>query len=63
MVIFINWGINNEAEAIKDFIEVTSLTVGESGLWLDSSCILGASPDGLKVSHSVLEVKCPYTHR
>lgn len=32
MVIFINWGINNEAEAIKDFIEVTSLTVGESGL-------------------------------
>lgn len=59
----INWGINNEAEAIKDFKDVTGLTVEDSGLWLDPSGILGASPDGLIGSNSIIEVKCPYTHR
>ena len=59
----INWGINNEAEAIKAFVQATGLTVEDSGLWLDPSGILGASPDGLIGSNCVLEVKCPFTQR
>ena len=59
----INWGINNEAEAIKAFVQETGLTVEDSGLWLDPSGILGASPDGLIGSNCVLEVKCPFTQR
>ena len=59
----INWGINNEAEAIKAFVQATGLTVEDSGLWLDPSGILGASPDGLIGSNCVLEVKCPFAQR
>lgn len=59
----INWGINNEAEAIKAFIKATGLTVKDSGLWLDPSGILGASPDGLIGANCLLEVKCPFTQR
>ena len=59
----INWGINNEAEAIEDFRQVTGLAVEESGLWLEPSGILDASPDGLIGSDSIIEVKCPYTYR
>lgn len=48
---------------MKDFKNVTGLTVEDSGLWLDPSGMLGASPDGLIGSNSIIEVKCPYTHR
>ena len=59
----INWGINNEAEAVKAFVQATGLTVEDSGLWLDPSGILGASPDGLVGTNYLLEVKCPFTQR
>ena len=56
-------GINNEAEAIKAFTNLTGKTVQESGLWLDVSGILCASPDGIVDEDSVLEAKFPYTER
>jgi len=37
--------------------------VEETGIWLDESGILGASPDGLVEANAVLESKCPYTQR
>ncbi|CAH3142166.1 unnamed protein product, partial [Pocillopora meandrina] len=43
----VQWGVNNEAEAIKAFTNLTAKTVQETGLWLDGSGILGASPDGI----------------
>ena len=52
----VQWGVNNEKEAIKVFILKTGLEVKETG-------ILGASPDGIIGEESVLEVKCPYTER
>ena len=59
----VQWGVNNEAEAVKAFINLTGKTVQETGLWLDGSGILGASPDGIVDEDSVLEAKCPYTER
>ncbi|XP_067018182.1 uncharacterized protein [Acropora muricata] len=59
----VQWGVNNEAEAVKAFINLTGKTVQETGLWLDGSGILGASPDGIVDDDSVLEAKCPYTER
>lgn len=59
----IQWGVNNEAEAVKAFTNLTGETVKETGIWLDGSGILGASPDGIVAGDSVLEVKCPYTER
>ena len=59
----IQWGVNNEAEAIKEFEKQTGLKVKETGIWLDESGILGASPDGLVEANAVLESKCPYTQR
>lgn len=57
------WGVSNENEAVKAFEQSTGLKVQETGLWLDSSGVVGASPDELIGRNSVLEVKCPYTHR
>ena len=59
----IQWGVNNEAEAIKEFEKKTGLKVEETGIWLGDSGILGASPDGLVEANAVLESKCPYTQR
>ena len=59
----VTWGVNNEKEALKAFEKSTGLQVQDTGLWLDSSGVLGASPDGLIGRRSVLEVKCPYTQR
>ena len=59
----VQWGVNNEAEAIKAFTNLTAKTVQETGLWLDGSGILGASSDGIVDEDSVLEVKCSYTER
>ena len=59
----IQLGVNNEAEAIKEFEKQTGLKVKETGIWLDESGILGASPDGLVEANAVLESKCPYTQR
>ncbi|KAG1674649.1 Exonuclease [Nymphon striatum] len=57
------WGVNNEAEAINKFSAVSGLEVKETGIWLEESGLLGASPDGLVGQDAVLEVKCPYTIR
>lgn len=59
----VQWGVNNEAEAVKAFTKLTGKTVRETGIWLDLSGILGASPDGIVDEESVLEAKCPYTER
>ena len=48
--------VSNKQEALKAFTRLTGKTVQETGLWLDPSGILDASPD-------VLEAKCPYTKR
>ena len=59
----VQWGVNNEEEAIKAFTLKTGKTVKETGIWFHSSGILGASPDGLVDDETVLETKCPYTER
>ncbi|XP_065056838.1 uncharacterized protein LOC135685036 [Rhopilema esculentum] len=59
----IHWGIVNENEARKVFEQKTNLKVEDSGLWLELSGILGASPDGLIDENALLEIKCPYSQR
>ena len=59
----INWGIINENQAKKVFEQKTKLCVEESGIWLELSGMLGASPDGLVGTYALLEVKCPFTQR
>ena len=59
----IQWGVNNEKEAIKAFTLKTGKIVKDTGIWFDSSGILGASPDGIVDDETVLESKCPYTER
>ena len=58
----IAWGVTNE-EGVKAFSEMTGLTATDTGIWLHSSGVLGASPDGLVGTEGVLEVKCPYSER
>lgn len=59
----VQWGVNNEAEAVKAFTKLTGKTVQEIWIWLDLCVILGASPDGIVDDESVLEAKCPNTER
>ena len=59
----IQWGVDNEEEAIRAFTLKTGKAVKETGIWFDSSGILGASPDGIVDDNTVLETKCPYTER
>lgn len=59
----VQWGVVNEEEAIKAFETQTGLKTEKTGLWLDKSGVLGASPDGLLGKNHVLEVNCPYTFR
>ena len=59
----VQWGVNNEEEAVKAFTLKTGLAVKETGIWFHLSGILGASPDGIIDDETVLEVKCPYTER
>ena len=59
----VQWGVQNEAEAINHFRKCAGLPVAETGIWLDPNGVLGASPDGLIGQNHVLEVKCPYTQR
>ena len=57
------WGVDNEQEALKAFTGLTSKIVKETGIWLVASGILGASPDGIVDDETVLEAICPYTER
>lgn len=59
----INWGIINENEAKKMFQQKTKLCVEESGIWLELSGMLVASPDGLVGRDALVGVKCPFTQR
>lgn len=59
----VQWGINNEEVAIKCFENEQGLKVDETGIWLDESGLLGASPDGLVGEDAILEIKCPFKHR
>lgn len=60
---FIIWGTQNEAEALKQFSTITSLAVEPTGLWLNSSVILGASPDGPVGNDGIIKVKYQYKIR
>ena len=55
--------MNNEQEALKAFTVLTGKTVQETGIWLDLSGILVASPDGIVDHEAVLEAKCPHTYK
>ena len=59
----VTWGVNNEQEGSKAFTRLTGQKVMETGIWLDTSGVLGASPDGLAGDDAVIEIKCPYTQR
>lgn len=59
----IQWGCQNETEAMKKFEEVTGMKVERTGLWIDPCGFLGASPDGLVGSNAIIEIKCPYKFR
>ena len=59
----IQWGVNNEAEGLKEFERQTKLSVQETGIWLDESWLLGASPDGLVGDDAVVGSSCRYTQR
>ena len=59
----IQWGVDNEREAIRAFTLRTGKTVKEAGIWFDSSGIIEASWDGIVGDETVLEAKCPYTEQ
>ena len=57
------WGTQHEKDAVNSFSMTTRLAVSKTGVWLDDSGILGASPDGLIGADVLLDVKCPYSLR
>jgi len=64
------WGIDHEARAIKEYEKRSGFSVKETGIWLFPSGHLAASPDGLIMSPSdkqqilgCVEIKCPYRMR
>ena len=58
------YGNFHEPQAIADFELATGITVGKCGFYVHPEYDwLGASPDGLIVNDSVLEVKCPFGFR
>lgn len=59
----IQWGRENEKHGIEEFEQVTGKAVVVTGLWLHSSGVIGASPDGLVGQDTIIEVKCPYSYR
>ena len=64
------YGIDNEEKARKEYVDLYHFEVIPTGLWLRPSGNLGASPDGLVKEDKndlgptgVLEIKCPYSMR
>lgn len=55
--------VTNEAEAIKAFTNLTGKTVYETRIWLASSEILGASPDGIPDRAAVREARGVHRQR
>lgn len=58
----IQWGKENEKHGILEFEQIIGKKVTPTGLWLHQSGIIGASPDGLIDTDSIIEVKCPYKY-
>ncbi|KAK9727488.1 YqaJ-like viral recombinase domain [Popillia japonica] len=59
----IHWGKENEPLALAHLEREFSVKVSPTGLWLDNCGFIGASPDGLVGSDSIVEAKCPYKFR
>ncbi|KAE9539720.1 hypothetical protein AGLY_004972 [Aphis glycines] len=60
------WGKNHEKVAIKEFKEKLNIHVQPTSIWLHSSGLIEASPDGLAVINGksyCIEIKCPYKSR
>lgn len=54
----------NEKVALRQYSEKYALDVEECGLFINKDKpYLGASPDGLLGSETIVEIKCPYTTR
>jgi len=59
----VQWGQVHEQTAIAKYESVHGQKVIPSGLWLHSSGLCGASPDGIVDDCKLVEVKCPYASR
>lgn len=56
----IKYGKINEPIAIRQLSDQESITIEQSGLFIDSKhCFLGATPDGLSGYNCIIEIKCP----
>lgn len=59
----IEWGINNEKNAIREYEKKCKVNVIEGGFYVnDKYNYIGCSPDGL-INDGLLEIKCPYSLR
>ena len=56
----VQWGVNNEKEAIRAFTLKKGKSVKDTGIWFDSAGILGASPDDTVDDETVLEAVSIY---
>lgn len=60
------WGIEHEDDGIKEYMKQKGYTedmIVRPGILMESSGILGGSPDGIvKGKNIMIEVKCPYTN-
>lgn len=59
----IQWGNNHEKEGLKTLSDNLKKEIKACGVFLSSSGVLGASPDGLIDEDYVVEIKCPYKFR
>lgn len=59
----IRWGRNNESTACKVFEEIEGVKVQPCGIYLHTSGVLGASPDGRVSDEMIIEIKCPFSAR
>lgn len=58
-----DWGIQNESKALQ-MCEMTGMKISSCGFFVSPTYpFLGASPDGLIGSDTVVEVKCPFSRR
>ena len=65
----IQWGTENEAEAMEQYKSTIAVTVRECGIFIHSTLgYLAASPDGVVTDENskvvgVIEIKCPFSAR
>jgi hypothetical protein len=59
----VEWGITHEITARKAYSDYCGNSVQETGIWISLDGKLGASPDGLISSDTILEIKCPFKFR